>query len=1163
MKWKLVHSIAFSVLMSGAVFAAPIDPSIDNASGPFCYFSRPSVYFAVPDNDDGTQVTPEGWLWTGSAQMLFFAGADLAPLRERIQTLRETGVPVVVQSSLIGDIVYEITKFGATLDSKPQSALVNFIRVRMKNEGKQAGKAVFAVAVRGEGDHCCERLTTSWNPGAAQYELGASYAARDGKLLYTFPVDPAPKRFVMPDAEGAGPVKARDEYVGLAAPVCMVRYDLDLKPAQEKDLEFKMPFAPVAVKDRMTVDVLADASFDKYLKQTESWWREFYAKGMQIELPEAKVTDTFLSSIMFDTMAREKIGDDYIVTVTHLNYHNYFLRDAAYITHSLDLTGRRQWAEQGLEYMLTRHKPDGRIVEEPAWDGYGQVLWAFGAHWRLTGDDTWARKVYPNLVQHVRAVFAQVATDPLGLVPIAPQYDNESINGHYTGHSFWMLIGMDDMIAMAEALGEKADAKQFRQWRDDYKAKFMKALDTATAKTGGYIPPGLDADNGNDWDNLSSLYPQGGVPAKGALEPTDPRIGKTLDMVRKSQYREGIMTYGRGLKAGAMHHYLTFKATEGLVALNRQREALEDLYGMLAHTSSTGAGFEFKPGGADGAWGNRDTDGNYPGHGWFAAEYIGLLRNLLVRETAGDLHLFSVLSPEWIKPGSRIAVRNAPTDFGTVSVVADIKDNTMTVKLDTKWRTQPGNLILHLPWYLECGAATVDGKPAVISKPPYGEGQQIVLSPESRMVTVQWKPASLPELSFSNTVAQWKKQNRQHYDEFVAKGGKPEPLWKEPALPMTHTERQKRWIAENGIAVGCKTTASGFSEGHEPENAADGRVHRWTEWGVKTAPAWWQVDLGKECLIGSVRVISAWDSGRDKRSWQYKVLVSTDGSQWQTVADYSNNQKSETSEGALHTFQSVSARYVRVEMLGNSKKTPGSSLIEVKVFPAMPPAAAAKTEIIASDDFSGGTLGNEINNIAVRSGSGLWKAGKLIPLKFGAGGFAVPGTPSGGHVALSNNFASTGILKVSAEFSARADRTDSNLSWTVGFYKTLSKTVLQNETADDLIGFRYIAGTGQPTEGKIQWRYYEKGVQKSIATAGTAVALGANDIIRLSLSYNFTTGEAGAEVFNITQNKLLNSATLNASGLIGFRYAGIGLAGLIVDATDPSRVDNFKVEAVR
>lgn len=938
---KSFRGAAVGALAVSAASAAPIDPAIDDPSAPFSYFSRPSTVIGVADNNEGTQITPEGWLWTGSAQLMFFAGADLAPLRERIQTLSEPGVPVVIQTSRIGDIVYEITRFGATLDGNPQSALVNFIRVRVKNDGKQSGTATFAVAVRGDGDHCCEALRTPWNLGAARYEMGSNYAARDGKLLYTFPVDPSPKRLVVPDVEGAGPVAARDECVGLKTPVCMVRYDLELKPGQEKDFEFKMPFAPVSVTNQKMVAALDKADFGKYLKSTEDWWRKFHENGTQIELPEAKVMDTFRSSLMYIAIAREKVGDDYLVTDNLLNYHNFWIRSGAYHVNSFDLTGRHPWSEQSLGHFLKLQKPNGLIVKEEEFlDGYGLVLWAFGSHWRLTGDDVWARRVYPSLVRHMEAVFAQISTDPLGLVPAAGPYDNESITGHYTGHSFWMVIGMNDLIAMAEALGEKADVQKFTQLRDAYKANFMKALDAATAKTGGYIPPGLDADNGNDWDNLISLYPRGGVPARGAIDMTDPRPGQTLDIVRKSQYREGIMTYGRGLKAGSLHHYLTFKATEGLVALNRQREALEDLYGILVHTSSTGAGFEFQIGGVGNTWGNRDTDFNFPTHVWFASEYVGLVRNMLLREMDGDLHLFSVLSPEWMKPGSRIAVRNAPTDFGVVSLVAETKDNSMTVNLDAKWRSQPRSLILHIPWYLAGIAATVDGAPAVIGKPPCGEGQQIVVPPGARVVTVQWKPPTLPDMSYATAVAQWKREYRQNYDKFTAKGGKSEPLWKEPAYEMTHAGRKKLWAAENGIAVNCKATASTFAKGHEPENAVDGRVYRWTEWGTTINPAWWQVDLGQECQIGSVQVIAAWDYGRDKRSFQYKVLISTDGNQWQTVADYSKNKKSETLDGTLHTFPQATARYVRIEMLGNSKKTPGASLIEVKVFPSVTKSGA-------------------------------------------------------------------------------------------------------------------------------------------------------------------------------------------------------------------------------
>jgi hypothetical protein len=51
-------------------------------------------------------------------------------------------------------------------------------------------------------------------------------------------------------------------------------------------------------------------------------------------------------------------------------------------------------------------------------------------------------------------------------------------------------------------------------------------------------------------------------------------------------------------------------------------------------------------------------------HGWFAAEYVALLRNMLVREDGNDLVLMGALSPRWLLPCARNSVRNADTTLG-------------------------------------------------------------------------------------------------------------------------------------------------------------------------------------------------------------------------------------------------------------------------------------------------------------------------------------------------------------------------------------------------------------------------------------------------------------------------------------------------------------------
>lgn len=87
------------------------------------------------------------------------------------------------------------------------------------------------------------------------------------------------------------------------------------------------------------------------------------------------------------------------------------------------------------------------------------------------------------------------------------------------------------------------------------------------------------------------------------------------------------------------------------------------LYAELAHTTGTNAGWEA----ATSPFGDRLIDDATTPHAWWAAEYVTLVRNMLVREQGADVYLMSALSPSWLTPGRRIAVRAAPTTRGRVS----------------------------------------------------------------------------------------------------------------------------------------------------------------------------------------------------------------------------------------------------------------------------------------------------------------------------------------------------------------------------------------------------------------------------------------------------------------------------------------------------------------
>jgi hypothetical protein len=466
------------------------------------------------------------------------------------------------------------------------------------------------------------------------------------------------------------------------------------------------------------------------------------------------------ASLMYDLMARDLQEDrkTCIQTVSDVQYNQFFSRDAAFIIHTYDMLGMPQIAEQCLEYVLLKDE-QGKITGLRAThpDAWGQALWTLAAHYRITGDRSFAERVYSAVPGHIAKLEEETAKDPWGLWPVAGPYDNERIDGHYTGHSFWVLRGLKDAVELANAVGETGHARRFQKLYDDYLAKFMVRLKAITGLTGGYIPPGLDDPlAGMDWENAS-----GGVYPFGVISAADPMVANTVKTVRDYAYQEGIMTYEHNAfkvsKAkdakGAdwsqpehtvIHHYETFQVLQTLLALGMDREVITDFYSFLVHTGSTHTGFEYDIW----AWRDRNFHNNYPPHGWCAARFNECLRNMLVREDTQEpvLHLASALSPEWLQAGRRVRVTKAPTDFGTISYTIDATSEGAKVSLDAQWRKTPGSLRFHIPWFMELRSATVDGKVVEC------RDRVIELLPDARQMDLQWTRKSTPDLSYRKGV---------------------------------------------------------------------------------------------------------------------------------------------------------------------------------------------------------------------------------------------------------------------------------------------------------------------------------------------------------------------------------------------------------------------------
>ena len=403
------------------------------------------------------------------------------------------------------------------------------------------------------------------------------------------------------------------------------------------------------------------------------------------------------------------------------------------MSNAFDLAGLHSLAAENLEFFLGWQRSDGLFISRPEqYDGMGQTLWAFGEHVRRTGDRAFAARVLPAVGRAVDWIRRERERDPLGLLPSANLYDNELANGHIVGDNFWALIGLQQAAHLAREAGNPVMAELWSGEARALRSALDGALGPATSRTGGWIPPTVESRRGQDWGNAWSAWPLGsyeGERSSGAYSADHPWVRATLAHIR-GKFREGIATYANGT---LLHGYLGFRVFQTELQQGRQRNVINGLYDSLTHTTASHGAFET----GVRVYGSRSVDDNMAPHGWFAAEYVSLLRNMLVREEGERTLLMSAVSPEWLRPGRRIAVRNAPTIKGPVSFTLRARRGGATLSWDTGL---PAGAALRWPvpeWVKASGG------------PLSPDGSEYVLDAPSGSIRLNWRLRG-PRLSYAH-----------------------------------------------------------------------------------------------------------------------------------------------------------------------------------------------------------------------------------------------------------------------------------------------------------------------------------------------------------------------------------------------------------------------------
>jgi hypothetical protein len=501
-----------------------------------------------------------------------------------------------------------------------------------------------------------------------------------------------------------------------SSPVLVTRYETRLPPYGQHRWVFKIPHVPAGLEDTSRI---ARLKYDDEKAKAIRLWQEVLNRSAIFEVPDDKLMGLEQASIANLFLGLDRQGKWLVPRVNELQYDGFYLRDGAFIIRALDLMGYDAEAEECLRYFLSRQKPDGLFQSQAGqMDGWGQALWAIGQHARITGDAAFQRRALPSVAKAVAWMEkARQRPGSLGLLPPADPRDNEQTGGHLFGAEFFAYRGLLEAYRLAQILGDP----RAERWDRDlaaYHASLMSALKTATARTGGFIPPALEP-GGYDWGNLESVVP-GEV-----LPPQHPWVTATLNHAR-TQFTEGQMTYA---DRDTIHGYLGFDVPMTELQRGEKARVMDALLSAAAHTTAANGGFEY------GSARRRDYGKNLAPHGCWAAKYLALLRDCLVREDGDTLHLGGALSPDWVKPGQRVRVVHAPTDFGAVSYALEGRDG--GARLDLQILPRNGlaplkRVVLHAPIGTRFQAA--EARHGLL----FQNSERIELSPDADGVEIVW-----------------------------------------------------------------------------------------------------------------------------------------------------------------------------------------------------------------------------------------------------------------------------------------------------------------------------------------------------------------------------------------------------------------------------------------
>ena len=690
--------------------------------------------------------TPIGFSMQMDGELAIEAFAGAAPLAVTSQTLYNGRYPFIVTKLVSANLSLEELAFSVDPDSKPGT-------IPDRNSGTHGLDVV--------------RLTfTNSSPTQQEATLKLSGKERNlpghvtGSTLITGAGEDVA---LLTETAGATPTP---EDNGLTLAV-----HLTIPSNSSKTIALRLPYEWQAKRNAE----LSTLTVDQLLTKAVAQWDDLWSHGTHLEFPQKDLTDFYYSSIAYVLILTEydAAGDLWTLDGPAV-YRQYWGRGEYFQARALEVAGFFSPARESVEHAFHIINDDGEwdgppTSGWPAWDNAGGNAAAVWDYYLYSGDKAWLAKAYPYLLHasewikahREESTLEEVKGVPTGAIPIkrlltgakcrtipdpplAPgeksysygllpwSYGDSGLpEGHSYSHNFLAAYAVDVTSKAARALGYRDDAawldKEYAAYTADIRESVRRAVTLEKIPT-PYLPAMPTYPEGAYSQTFLAVYPtqlysaqdplvsgliarmekeeQQGVPTNVAWAgPAGVWAGEAMNMAETYLLR-GEKQKAADMTIAAMNHsYTTNVFKEEILVDADAPRACDTPHSKRANGEGTGDMPE--------AWGNANA--------------VLILRDMLVNEREGTLHILPGLLASWVPVGKTLTLDDAPVTTGrAISVRVDHPTAakwTITIDPQSKIR----NFIVHIP-VDSPSEITVGGKKVAITPEiPVIAGKSVVI----------------------------------------------------------------------------------------------------------------------------------------------------------------------------------------------------------------------------------------------------------------------------------------------------------------------------------------------------------------------------------------------------------------------------------------------------